>query len=69
MRRLNLDDLSPLGMRVFEGIWETRDLKRAQCSRIDMGSGFIGLAVHHKLRMYFNLSDELWAAVLEGVPQ
>lgn len=66
MRRLSTDDLSPLGMRIFTELYTREETRRPRCSRIDYVAGFIDLAVHHKLRVYFNLSDELWTAVLNG---
>lgn len=66
MRRLSTDDLSPLGMKIFTELYTQEETRRPRCSRIDYVAGFIDLAIHHKLRVYFNLSDDMWATILKG---
>lgn len=61
MRQVDKDALSPLGLRILEGLYETQITRRGQCSRQDFAAGFIALALHHKLRMYFDATDAEWA--------
>lgn len=56
---LNADDLNQLGQDVLERLYTSEQTsRRAQCSREDYAAGFVDLAVHLKLRMYF--TPESW---------